>query len=113
MSSQLPAFAARRLESRSFTLFAGEQRVLHVAAGSRCLVTRGELRLIEPARWLGERIVRLDRVLDESAEHVLETGGWITLQALTDGALLLEAPASLVGAVLGAWRFIRPGRMTA
>jgi len=106
-------FAARPPESQGFTLFAGEQRVLRVAAGSRCIVARGELRLIEPARWLGERIVRLERVLGEGAEHVLETGGWITLQALTEGALLLEAPASLASTVLGAWRITRPGPATA
>jgi hypothetical protein len=105
MSTMLPD---RNSTSQGFTLLAGEQRVLRVAAGSRCLVTRGELRLIEPVRWLGERIVRLDRVLGEGAEHVLEQGGWVTLRALTDGALLLEAPASLASAVLGAWRVIRP-----
>ena len=102
----------RNFTSRGFTLVAGEHRVLRVAAGSRCLVARGELRLTEPALWIGEHVVRLDRVLSEGAEHVLEQGGWITLQALTDGALLLQAPASLGSAVLGAWRIIRPGRAT-
>lgn len=104
------AFTIPRLESHRFTLLAGEQRMLRVAAGSRCLVVRGELRLIEPERWLGERIVRLEHVLGEGAEHVLEAGGWIALQALSDSALRLEAPASLASAVLGAWRVIRAGR---
>jgi len=105
MSTTLPD---RNPASRGFTLAAGEQRMLRVAAGSRCRVTRGELRLTEPARWLGERVVRLDRVLGEGAEHVLEQAGWVTLQALTDGSLLLEAPASLASTVRGAWRAIRP-----
>lgn len=99
------------VRAQTFTLIPGEQRMLRVAAGSRCIVARGSVRLSEPPCWLGERLVGADLALPEGAEHVLRHDGWVALQAERASLLICEAPPSLA---MRAWeaasRIIRPGR---
>ena len=98
--------------ARTLLISAGEHRLLRAAAGSRWLASRGDVRLIEPPRWLGERMVGIELVLHDGAEHVFERGGWVDLHAARDSALVCATPQSLVSRLLAAWRMIRPGRGT-
>jgi len=102
---------SRHPESTSTLLIgAGEHRLLRAAAGSRWFASRGDVRLIEPPRWLGERLVGIELVLHDGAEHVFERGGWVDLHAARDSALVCETPQSLASRLLATWRMIRPGR---
>ena len=96
----------------TWRLTAGEQRLLHAAAGSRWVAARGEVRLTEPPRWLGERLVGIQLVLHDGAEHVVEHGGWVALQALRGSVLVCETRPSLASLLRAAWRMIRPGHST-
>ncbi|MEP6877142.1 MAG: hypothetical protein ABI887_22495 [Burkholderiales bacterium] len=89
---------------------AGEHRVLRAPPGSRWFAARGDVRLIEPPRWLGERLVGLELVLHDGAEHVFESGGWVGLQAASDCTLICEARRPVAGFLMAMWRIIRPGR---
>ena len=90
---------------------AGEQRMLRASAGSRWCAARGDVRLIEPPRWLGERLVGIELVLHDGAEHVFERGGWVALHAASDCALVCETRRSIADLVVAAWRIIRRGRV--
>lgn len=94
----------RSTDARTLQLAAGECQVLRAAKGSRWVAARGMLRLTEPPRWLGERVWRPVVALREGEAHVVESAGWITLQALADSTLHCEAPASALA------RWFRPGR---
>ena len=96
--------------SRTWLLTAGEHRVLRAPSGSRWWAARGEIRLIEPPRWLGERLVGIELVLDDGAEHVVEHGGWIGVHAASDCALRCETRQSAADFWAALWRIIRPGR---
>jgi len=98
--------------TRTWLLTAGEQRLLHTPAGSRWVAARGDARLTEPPRWLGDRLVGIQLVLHDGADHVIERGGWIGLEAASDGALVCETPPSFARLLRAAWRIIRPGRRT-
>ncbi|MES1161600.1 MAG: hypothetical protein ABUL50_00890 [Rhizobacter sp.] len=101
----------RHPASRTYTLSAGESRTIRVAAGSRWFAARGAVRLIEPSRWLGERIVRVEQTLPDGAVHRVERAGWVTLHALADAVLICSSPAGVAAALLGAaWRIIRSVR---
>jgi len=96
--------------TRTLLISAGEHRLLRMAAGSRWFASHGDVRLIEPPRWLGERLVGIELVLHDGAEHVFERGGWVDLHAASDSALVCETPRTLASRLLAAWRMIRPGR---
>ena len=89
---------------------AGEHRLLRVPSGSRWFAARGDVRLIEPPRWLGERLVGIELVLHDGAEHVFERGGWVDLHAASDSALVCETPPSFASRVAALWRMIQSGR---
>jgi hypothetical protein len=95
---------------KTLLLRAGERRLVAARSGSRWVAVRGDLRLSEPPRWLGERVVALELTLREGTEHVLENGGWITLSTATDSVLRAEAPRSIASIVAVAWRIIRSAR---
>jgi hypothetical protein len=96
--------------TRTLPITAGEHRLLHAAAGSRWFASGGDVRLIEPPRWLGERLVGIELVLHDGAEHVFERGGWVDLHAASDSALICETRRSLASRLRAAWRMIQPGR---
>jgi hypothetical protein len=98
--------------TKTWRLTAGEQRLLHTPPGSRWIATRGDVRLTEPPRWLGERLVGIQLVLHDGAEHVVEHGGWVALQALGDSLLICETRPLFTRLLWAAWRIIRPGRST-
>lgn len=90
--------------STTWQLSAGDSRLLHVAAGTRWVAARGMLRLSEPPRWLGERVLGPCVTLHDGEAHVFESAGWATVQALADSTLRGQTPASLVS------RWWRSGR---
>jgi hypothetical protein len=96
--------------TRTFLMTAGEHRVLHTPSGSRWFAARGDARLTEPPRWLGERLVGIELVLHDGAEHVFESGGWIGLHAASDCALTCETRRPVASFLMAIWRIIRPGR---
>ena len=96
--------------TKTWLLTAGEQRLMHTPPGSRWIAARGDVRLAEPPRWLGDRLVGIQLVLHDGAEHVVERGGWVALQALSDSALVCETRLPLAGLLGTVWRIIRPGR---
>jgi len=55
---------------------------LQVRAGTRIQLLQGRVRLVEPPRWLGETMVWPARALEPGGLHVLQQGGWLSLQAL-------------------------------
>jgi len=85
--------ARRSTDARTLQLAAGECQALRAAKGSRWVAARGMLRLTEPPRWLGERVLSPVVALREGEAHVVESAGWITLQALADSTIHCEAPA--------------------
>ena len=96
--------------TRTWRLAAGEQRMLRVSAGSRWIVARGEACLIEPPRWLGDRLVGIQLVLHDGAEHRIEHGGWVSLQARGDCAVICATRRPVVERLKALWRMMRPGR---
>ena len=98
------------IAARSLLLTAGEHRLLRAPSGSRWCAARGEVRLIEPPRWLGERLVGIELVLHDGAEHVFERGGWIGVHAPNGCALTCETRQPVTGFWRAMWRIIRPGR---
>lgn len=91
----------------TLTLRAGERRVLFAPAGSRWTLLRGEARMTEPPRWLGERLVAADIELRDSPLHRIGCAGWIVLQAGADCALRCETPVPLAVRLVAAWRIMR------
>jgi hypothetical protein len=98
--------------TKTWLLTAGEERLMQVSAGSRWVAARGDVLLTEPPRWLGERLVGIQLVLHDGAEHVVERGGWVALRALSDGALVCETRAPLTRLLAAVWRIIRHGHRT-
>ena len=98
------------IATRTLLLTAGEHRVLRAPSGSRWCAARGEVRLIEPPRWLGERLVGVELVLHDGAEYVFESGGWIGVHAARDCALRCETRRPAAGFWTALWRIIRPRR---
>jgi hypothetical protein len=96
--------------TKTWLLTSGEQRLLRAPTGSRWIAARGDVRLDEPPRWLGERLVGIQLMLHDGAEHVVERGGWIGLEAASNCALVCETPPSFARLLTAAWRIIRPGR---
>lgn len=97
--------------SMTVSLRAGERRVLRAPAGSRWLAQRGEVRVIEAPRWLGERVVQVEQMLQRGTTHRVAQAGWLTLQATTDALLLGLPPTKPVDTLRAiAWRIIRSTR---
>ncbi|CAN5445024.1 hypothetical protein BH11PSE9_BH11PSE9_16850 [soil metagenome] len=83
------------LDSRSPTnlrLRSGDSRLMRIAAGGEVIVTRGELTLVEPVRWLGEVGAPAMQRLRGGESHRIETAGWFTLTATRDCELAWVAP---------------------
>ncbi len=80
----------QRLEMRpqqALSQFLGPGTLIHVI--------HGPLQLTEPPQWLGERMHAPRRRLLAGQTHVIAQGGWLTLQAGEQAALLLcHAPAT-------------------
>ena len=91
-------------EARTWSLAGGESRLLHAAAGTRWTATRGTLRVSEPPQWLGERLLSRSVMLHEGESHVVDSAGWVTLQALSDACVQCQAPQGQVA------RWFRSGR---
>ena len=92
---------------QTLLLAAGERRVLRADAGSRWIVARGDLRWSDAPRWLGERLVGIERALAEGAEHRCEHAGWIAVQARTASTLVCESRLPIGARLRAAWRIIR------
>ena len=105
----------------TWQLAAGESRLLNMAARTRWIAARGKLRLTEPPKWLGERVLRHAVALQEGESHVVEMAGWVMVHALSDSTVLCQAPASLMSSMISSlissrmssvWaRWPRPGRV--
>jgi len=67
----------------TWQLAAGESRLLKMAARTRWIAARGKLRLTEPPKWLGERVLRHAVALQEGESHVVEMAGWVMVHALS------------------------------
>ncbi|HEY4066501.1 MAG TPA: hypothetical protein VGM74_06365 [Burkholderiaceae bacterium] len=100
------------LDSSTLRLRAGERRVLRVPAHARWTATRGGVRLTEPPRWLGERLLSRVATLREGESLGLDEAGWVTLQALGECTLVCEVPRPVAARLAAAWRMIRSGRAT-
>jgi hypothetical protein len=72
----------------------GQRLYLHADAGDRLQVLAGQLRLVAPPCWLGERLVELEWALSAEAYRELEPGDWRVI-ALHDSRLRL-LPAEVV-----------------
>ncbi|CAN5861231.1 hypothetical protein BH11PSE8_BH11PSE8_04600 [soil metagenome] len=82
------------LESRFPTdvlLRAGETHLMRLASGSDLIVSRGELTLVEPVRWLGEIGAPARLRLRSGESHRIDVTGWFTLTATRDCELLWVA----------------------
>lgn len=101
-----------RHSSGILRLRAGERRVVQVPPGSGWTAVQGDVRVTEPPRWLGERVVRIERTLQRGSSLCIEQAGWITLHAPVDAVLFTTAPSGGVSTGLGAavWRIIRSTR---
>jgi hypothetical protein len=78
----------RRRDASSFLdirLDAGQTLRLPVVAGSVLVAAGGRLRIAGPPRWLGERMVAMDLMLDEGQAHAIDGAGWVAVDAV-DGA---------------------------
>ena len=73
--SPFPGAADTRLD-------AGQTMRLPVAAGTVLVARAGRLRVTEPRRWLGERVVVVSRDLDEGQAHVVDGAGWVEVGAV-------------------------------
>ncbi len=65
-------------------LRAGDSRLMRLAAGSEVIVTRGELMLVEPVRWLGEVGAPAMQRLRSGESQRTDAAGWFTLTATSD-----------------------------
>ena len=94
-------------DSRTWAFAAGESRLLHAEAGTRWTATHGMLRFSEPPQWLGERMLGRTFTLRDGESHVVESAGWVTLLALADSCVHVQAPVSTPARWFGpgrAWR---------
>jgi len=76
-------------------LDAGQTLRLPVAAGTVLVARAGRLRVQEPPRWLGERMVVVGQDLAEGQAHAVDGVGWVEVGALdaTGGWLRRIDPA--------------------
>jgi len=76
-------------------LDAGRTLRLPVAAGTVLVARAGRLRVQEPPRWLGERMVVVGQDLAEGQAHAVDGAGWVEVGALdaTGGWLRRIDPA--------------------
>ena len=76
-------------------LDAGRTLRLPVAAGTVLVARAGRLRVQEPPRWLGERMVVVGQDLAEGQAHAVDGVGWVEVGALdaTGGWLRRIDPA--------------------
>lgn len=82
------------LDPRSPTnvrLRAGDSRLLRIAAGSEVIMSRGELTLVEPVRWLGEVGWPAMHRLRSGESQRIDAAGWFTLTATSDCELVWVA----------------------
>lgn len=63
-------------------LDAGRTLRLPVAAGTVLVARAGRLRVQEPPRWLGERMVVVGQDLAEGQAHAVGGAGWVEVGAL-------------------------------
>lgn len=67
----------------------------YLVPGTLIHVVSGPVQLTEPPQWLGERMHAPRRRLVAGQTHAIALGGWLTLQAGDQPALLLcHAPAA-------------------
>jgi hypothetical protein len=82
------------LASRRLDLDAGESLFFHSKAGSALISSSGTLLVTGAPRWLGERVVCSDAVLEPGQSHTIHQDGWITVTAQHGGAAcILSQPA--------------------
>lgn len=79
----------------SLALGPGERRQMLVEAGSTVLVVSGRISLRQPACWLAETSHLPDSRLVPEQVQVIESGGWIELQAAEGGQVVLIPPDML------------------
>lgn len=82
------------LDTRSATnlrLRAGDSRLMRLAAGTQVIVSRGELTLVEPVRWLGEVGAPALQRLRSGESQRIDATGWFTLTATSDCELVWVA----------------------
>ena len=82
------------LDTRSpanLRLRAGDSRLMRLTAGSEVIVTRGELILVEPVRWLGEVGAPALQRLRSGESQRIDAAGWFTLTATSDCELVWVA----------------------
>ena len=71
----------------------GASRSMHLAKGTRVAAARGAFSLTEPPQWLGEQIRQPSTRVCANAEHTVQQGGWIRLDAVEDCRVRMLVPA--------------------
>lgn len=82
----------------------GQALRTRVPAGTHLVVLHGDVHLERACTWLGESFPAVGTTLGEGHAHCIESGGWITVLALSEARVLQHVPPSAVATGLRSLR---------